>query len=94
MDAIRVEVYISSNNQEANKRHFDQLLAHKEKIEETFGKPLDWQRMETRSASRICYTIDGHGLKDREHWQEIQDKLVEEMYNLRKAFQDEIDKLK
>ncbi|MBI5081535.1 MAG: DUF4268 domain-containing protein [Chloroflexi bacterium] len=94
MDALRVEVYISSSNQEANKRYFDQLLAHKEKIEKIFGKPLVWQRLNEKTASRICYTIEGRGLKDKEQWDEMQEMLVEEMYNLRKAFQDEIDKLK
>lgn len=94
MNALRVEVYMSSNNQEANKRYFDQLFSNKEKIEKSFGKPFDWQRLDEKTASRICYVIEGRGLKDKEHWSEMQDKLIEEMYNLRKAFQDEIDKLK
>ena len=93
-DGVRVEVYIATPNVETNKRYFDQLYSKKEKIEETFRKQLYWQRLDDKTASRISYTVNGSGLKDREHWPEMQDKLVEEMYNLRKAFQEEIDKLK
>jgi hypothetical protein len=94
MNDLRVEVYISTPSPETNKRYFDQLFANKEKIEKVFGKPLDWQRLDNKTASRICYTIAGHGLKDREYWSDMQDQLVDEMYNLRRAFQDEIDKLR
>lgn len=93
-DALRVEVYFSSNNQETNKRLFDHLLAKREKIEKEFGKHLEWQRLNEKTACRICYTIEGHGLKDKDHWEEMQEALVAAMYNLRRAFQDEIDKLK
>lgn len=93
-DAIRAELYLSTSNQETNKRYFDQLFAKKEQIEKAFGKPLEWQRLNDKTACRICYTIEGHGLKDKEHWPEMQDQLVEEMYKLRSVFQDEIDKLK
>ncbi len=93
-DALRVEVYFSSNNQETNKRLFDHLLTKKEKIEKEFGKTLEWQRLNDKRASRICYTIEGYGLKDKEHWEEMQNTLVREMYNLRNAFQDEIEKMK
>lgn len=93
-DALRVEVYFSSNNQEANKRLFDQLLAKKEKIEKDFGRSLEWQRLNEKTACRICYKIEGHGLKDKDHWEEIQNILIEEMYKLREAFQSEIERLK
>lgn len=41
-DALRVEVYFSSNNQDVNKRNYDQLLEKKDKLEKAFGKPLEW----------------------------------------------------
>jgi hypothetical protein len=94
MDALRVEVYMSHPNQEINKKYFDQLSVNKERIEQSFGKPLDWQRLDDKTASRISYTIDGRGLKDKEYWSTMQDQLVQEMYNLRKAFQEEIDRLR
>lgn len=94
MDGIRIEVYIATSNQEINKRFFDRLYAQKESIEKAFGKALDWQRLDDKTASRICYSVDGKGLKNKEHWSELQDQLVDEMYALRKAFQSEIDRLK
>jgi hypothetical protein len=93
-DGARAEVYISTPNQETNKRYFDQLISKKEKIENAFGKSLYWQRMDDKTASRISYAIKDYGLKDKEHWSEMQDQLVDELYSLRDAFQEEIDKLK
>ncbi len=93
-DSIRIEIYIASSSQETNKSYFDQLHSKKEKIEKAFEKTLDWQRMNEKTASRICYVFEGRGLKDKEHWEEMQDLLVEEMYKLRKAFQEELEKLK
>lgn len=93
-DGIRVEIYISTPSQETNKSYFDQLLSKKEKVEQAFGKPLFWQRLDDKTASRISYTIEGYGWMHRDHWPEMEDRLVEEIYNLRKALQDEIEKLK
>jgi hypothetical protein len=94
MNGMRVEVYIATNNRQTNKRYFDQLFANKERIEHAFGKPLDWQRLESKNACRISYTIEGHGLKNKELWPEMQEQLVDEMYALRSAFQREIENLK
>lgn len=93
-DGVRTEVYISTPNKDTNKRYFDLLYSKKEKIERVFGKSLYWQRLDDRAACRISNTTEGYGINDKEHWAEMQDLAVEEIYNLRKAFQDEIEKLK
>jgi hypothetical protein len=93
MNGWRVEVYIGTNDKETNKRYFDQLFARKEFIEQTFGKPLEWQRLDDRSGCRIGFSMQGKGLNDKGQWQEVQERMIEEMYTLRNAIQKEIDKL-
>jgi hypothetical protein len=94
MNAWRVEIFIGTPNQEVNKRYFDQMFAQREAIETTFGKPLDWQRLEARQGCRICFSVEGQGLKDKNKWEEIRNQMIEEMYALRNALQDKVEKLK
>jgi hypothetical protein len=54
---------------------------------------LDWQRLDSKTASRICFSINGKGLKDKDHWLSLHNLLVDEMYALSNAFQVELDKL-
>ena len=57
IDGGRVELYIDTGDAETNKSYFDRLPEHKEAIEEVFGVPLDWQRLDNKRASRIAYSI-------------------------------------
>jgi CBS domain-containing protein len=57
---FRVELYIDSGNQEQNKRVFDLLYNQKEKIEERVGKPIEWERINSKRASRIAVYHDGN----------------------------------
>ncbi|HID88268.1 MAG TPA: DUF4268 domain-containing protein [Anaerolineae bacterium] len=63
-------------------------------MEEAFGAPLDWQRLDNRRASRIRYVLANGGLRDRDRWPEIQDAMIEAMVALEKALQPEIKRLK
>lgn len=92
-EAARVEFYIDSADATLNKRYFDALYAHKAEIEQTFGAPLDWQRLDNRKASRISYVISGGGLLDQARWPEIQDKMIAAMLRLEQAFKPQIDSL-
>jgi hypothetical protein len=94
MNSWRVEAFIGTPNQEVNKRYFDELFEQRETIEAALGKPLDWQRLESRLGCRICLSTEGQGLKDKNKWEEIQLQMIEEIYALRNALQDKIEKLK
>lgn len=94
MDGIRIEVYIGTSDQETNKRFFDKLYEHKDSIEKLFGKTLDWQRLDEKTGCRICYSVKGKGLKNKEQWPELQDEIIDYMLLLRKAFHAEIEKLR
>lgn len=87
MDDAQVELYIDRGEGEWNKKVFNALIQHKLEIEDLFGGPLDWQLLPDKRASRIRFVIPDYGLKDRDHWDELQEQLIEAMIKLDKAFQ-------
>jgi len=94
MSNARVELYIDTQEYDTNKRYFDALYAHKEQIETAFGAPLDWLRLDTKRASRIAYLItEKGGLKEQEHWPELQDAMIDAMTRLYRALAPHIKKL-
>ena len=52
-DNCRAEIYINTGDQERNKKVFDYLFANKAAIEEKFGGPLEWQRLDEKITCRI-----------------------------------------
>ncbi len=91
----RVELYIDTGDQKKNKQIFDKLFSNKEEIEQIFGDSLDWQRLDEKRGSRIAYmAVRGKGLKDKEQWNEIQEKMIDAMVRLEKALKPKITKLK
>jgi hypothetical protein len=90
MKDARVELWINRGTAEDNKKIFDTFYEQRGAIESNFGSPLDWQRLDNRKSCRICYLIKDHGLEDKEHWKELQDKLVDAMVRLHKALQPSI----
>jgi hypothetical protein len=81
-----VELYIDRGDGETNKEIFDGLMASREQIEEKFGKPLEWKRLEGKQACRIMKTIDVGGYRDDEkEWPKIQDTMIDAMIQLEKA---------
>lgn len=93
MDDAQVELYIDRGDAEWNKMVFNTFLQHKVEIEELFGGPLDWQLLPDKRASRIRFVISSYGLKDQEHWVELQEQLIESMIKLEKAFRNRIKML-
>jgi predicted transport protein len=82
-----VQLYIDLGDAGWNKNIFSNLYQHKEEIENVFEAPLDWQRLDTKRASRIRFVISDYGFEDIEHWNKLQDQLIEAMIRLQKAFQ-------
>ncbi len=58
-----------------------------------FGEPLDWQLLPDKRASRIRFVVSNYGLEDQDHWDELQDQLIESMIKLEKAFRNYIKML-
>jgi hypothetical protein len=96
-DECRVELYIDRGKDldEENKQIFDQLYANRQAIDQAFGAPLAWERLEARRACRIQYTRQEGGYRSpEEQWPLIQDKTIHDMDCLEKALQPYLRQLK
>ncbi len=89
----RVELGLTTASKDNNKAFFDHLHARREKIEQRFGKPLDWRRMDEKKASLIvsAQSFDGY---DRANWPQMIDWLVTHVSKLETTFAPELGSLR
>jgi hypothetical protein len=89
-----VELYIDRGKgfDKLNKSRFDQLYKNKDSIEKIFGDKLRWERLDTKRASRVRFNIESVGLRNRENWPELQDKMIDVMVRLEKALKSFVQK--
>jgi Domain of unknown function (DUF4268) len=88
-DECGAEVYIDRGKgaDEENEKIFDQLYANKTEIENAFGAPLKWERLESKRACRIKHTNSEGGYRSpEEKWVDIQTNTIKAMDRLEKAF--------
>lgn len=93
IDLVRIELYISKNDKDENKRIFDELYQNKIAIESEFGD-LVWERLEDKKACRIKKELQGVGLYDKEDWGKAIDFLVTQMPKFVEVFKPYIEKFK
>jgi len=86
MDRGNVNLYINNGNLEWNKDEFTRLYEHKMEIEEVFGEELEWYLKPDQKSSYIRFSVSGYDLRNNEIWTEFQDKLIDAMIRLEKAF--------
>jgi hypothetical protein len=91
----QVELYIDRGKEleRENKAIFDALLGSKTEIEQAFGAPLEWQRLEEKRACRIRQEIKIGGYRDDDKWPKLQEAMIDAMVRLEKAMRPHIDKL-
>jgi hypothetical protein len=75
----RAEIYIDRGEGQWNKWLFDELYAQRDGIEDEFGGPLEWQRLDTKRASRIAIYRMGSIEDPPEVLQEIEDWAVDRL---------------
>jgi hypothetical protein len=80
-----VELYIDVGEKEENKRLFDALHEKKKEIEQRFGAPLSWERLDDKRGARVRYVLTEGGLRDESKWPAIQDAMITAMDKLAKA---------
>jgi hypothetical protein len=89
----RVELYIDSPDPEKNKGLFDRLAQDTEKIEEEFGEPFEWQRLDEKRASRIAIYRPGSIEDDEEELKEIRVWTIDRLLKLKEVFPAYLSKL-
>ncbi len=93
-ESSAVALYIDRGEAAANKRIFDQLYEQKAAIEEAFGGPLLWERLDTNRASLIKYVVDSGGYRSSEStFPAIHAELVDRMSKFEAALQPAIASL-
>ena len=90
-----VELYIDRGRDadSENNEIFDTLEKAKGEIEEVFGEPLEWQRLEGQRSCRIGKQLSLGGYRDGEKWSEIQDTMIDAMIRLEAVLRPHIDRL-
>jgi len=90
-----VELYIDTDKEtgDKNKRIFDLLAQDKSSIENVFGEPLEWERLDSKRASRIRKTFSSLGLSQEDGWPELQDQMIDAMIRLEKAVKPFLGKI-
>ena len=91
---VSVEIYIDrgKDSQDENEYIYEQLLHYKDQIEEKFGEPLEWQRLEGKQACRIRKTITLGGYRD-DNWDEIHEAMTDTLIRLEYATKEYIHQL-
>lgn len=91
------EVYLDRGKEfeepNINKERFDQLIKNKDEIEKIFGGKLNWERLDSKRASRISVRFEG-SLKNKDSWDELQEKMIDAMIRIEKAFRKTIGNLR
>lgn len=70
---------------------FHELHAQRTEIEQAYGRPLHWLERRARRILRVQEIIEGGFLSPEASWPAIQEKLVDAMIRLEKAFRPFLD---
>lgn len=88
------ELYVDRGDQQQNKAIFDALIEKKLRIEEAYGEPLTWDRLDDKRACRIKAYVKSGGYRNPEsEWPAIQNEMVEKMIRLEAALKGPIEGL-
>lgn len=89
-----VELSISSSSQEDNKAIFDELLQYREAIENEYGHPLSWERLDDKKMSRIIHREEGLSIFNEDDWPRMLEILPPRMIAFEKALRGPLKKVK
>lgn len=89
---LRVELWLSRNIGDENKRMFDQLYQRKEAIEQEFGDKLEWLRLDDKKQSRIQYSVKLDAF-NKDNWPEAIAWHLEHMTRLENAIQPPLQRV-
>ena len=92
----RAELWIDKgkNAEAENMEIFDRLVAAKDEIEQIFGGPLEWRRMDEKRACCVRKQITLGGYRDEQNWRKVHEAMVDAMIRLYAALSPHIQYLK
>ena len=92
----QVELYIDrgKDSESENKNIFDELVEHKDEIENVFGDSLKWERLDNKRACRISKKFENGGYRDEDKWPNIHKNMIDAMCRFEKALKPHLLKLK
>lgn len=85
---------MNTSDKTRNKGLFDRLIQLKDQIEQGFGGPLEWQRMDEKQMSRIRYSEKRPLLRDETTWPAVQDMMVDAMSRLAGVLKPHVERLR
>ena len=91
----RVELYIDRGRgfESFNKGAFDSLHSSRDAIEQAFGGPLNWERLDGKRAARVSFADVGGYQDAGESWGEAHDRLIDAMVRLEAALRPHLSGL-
>jgi len=89
----RCEVYIDRGEATKNELIFNFFMENREEIENEFGEPLTWERLENKRACRIKYENNEFNVFDKDCWDNMIEFMVDGMIRLEPAFKNPIKKV-
>jgi hypothetical protein len=89
-----VQLEFGRANKDENKKLFDELLSQKSEIENKFGQPLNWERLDDNISSRISFNLDGVNVFNNEDWDKMFDFLTTNIIKLEAIFRQPLIKIK
>ena len=78
---VGIEIYI--NNKKAL---FDELYSKRQEIENKLSLSLDWQRLDSKKASRIIYKINGLNFDDHSNYTELINEIIDKVILMKSVF--------
>jgi hypothetical protein len=89
----RIELSIYGRTQEENKEIFDLLKEKQNRIEETFGNHLEWERLDDKRMSRIKFEKGGLNIFNKDDWNSMIEFFVKYLPTFEKALKKPIDEV-
>ncbi len=82
-ESIAAEVYMGDARA---KKFFQQLLEHKEEIEQEVGSPLEWMELPDKKASRIVIRLEKADFEKKTDWPRQHDWIRRQLEALKQSF--------
>lgn len=91
---LRVEFEFGCADTDENKFLFDFFMQHKTAIEQAFGAPLEWLRLDHKKSSRVQYSLAADDCYNQALWDDWIHWHLESVSKLAAAFKPYIEQVK